>query len=491
MAIHPFFRPFRLYSNHAAVDPGRPGRLERGRPRRLAAVRLPRVEPDRAAPGRASTSGTKTTRRWYYVIPAAGEPRKLVHAIEPYNLDHVPGGKTIYSQRDTLASGLKQRARRPEADRDGVLPRQQHSVHLPGRRRHRRSGPRAGRSTSPPPAISSSGSKRSGRTRRSQTHRAASERLYRIKDRAFELVRDGRRAGRGAHRARRAARDDRLVRGRGAHRRQPAGRRRAGKRRRPALRADRDRSTGRSATTRSCCSICGASCRSRGRSTPTSPGWALQARRSRTDTSRHSTPRATAAMPRSRWSRTRSPKGASCAGSKSTARAGRCSKRPASAPQFVHRTGHSLGTEVHGNGVHMDDFETHDERRLIPGTGFTIEPGVYSNGVRRPHRDQHVRRRSRSDGHRAAADRIRSAVSGKLEAAKLALTRSPIMSTGKTSAFYVVLIAVAGMAVGMVISSRLDLAPASSAQTVVGARRSTARRSADRSTRRRSATSRS
>ena len=50
----------------------------------------------------------------------------------------------------------------------------------------------------------------------------------------------------------------------------------------------------------------------------------------------------------------------------------------------MHRTGHSLGTEVHGNGVHMDDFETHDERRLIAGTGFTIEPGVYSNvfGVR-------------------------------------------------------------------------------------------------------------
>jgi Xaa-Pro aminopeptidase len=52
--------------------------------------------------------------------------------------------------------------------------------------------------------------------------------------------------------------------------------------------------------------------------------------------------------------------------------------------QFIHRTGHSLGTEVHGNGVHMDDYETHDERRLIPGTGFTIEPGVYSKdfGVR-------------------------------------------------------------------------------------------------------------
>jgi Xaa-Pro aminopeptidase len=35
--------------------------------------------------------------------------------------------------------------------------------------------------------------------------------------------------------------------------------------------------------------------------------------------------------------------------------------------QFIHRTGHSLGEEVHGNGVHMDDYETHDDRRLIPG----------------------------------------------------------------------------------------------------------------------------
>src|SRR6185503_3884796 len=44
---------------------------------------------------------------------------------------------------------------------------------------------------------------------------------------------------------------------------------------------------------------------------------------------------------------------------------------------FIHRTGHSLGEEVHGNGVHMDDYETHDDRRLVTGTGFTIEPGVY------------------------------------------------------------------------------------------------------------------
>jgi Xaa-Pro aminopeptidase len=47
------------------------------------------------------------------------------------------------------------------------------------------------------------------------------------------------------------------------------------------------------------------------------------------------------------------------------------------ADQILHRTGHSLGESVHGTGVNMDDYETHDDRRLLPGTGFTIEPGVY------------------------------------------------------------------------------------------------------------------
>jgi Xaa-Pro aminopeptidase len=53
-------------------------------------------------------------------------------------------------------------------------------------------------------------------------------------------------------------------------------------------------------------------------------------------------------------------------------------------PHILHRTGHSLGEAVHGNGVHMDDYETHDDRRLLPGAGFTIEPGLYfdSFGVR-------------------------------------------------------------------------------------------------------------
>lgn len=46
-------------------------------------------------------------------------------------------------------------------------------------------------------------------------------------------------------------------------------------------------------------------------------------------------------------------------------------------PYFTHRTGHSIGREVHGNGANIDNFETRDERRLIPGTCFSIEPGIY------------------------------------------------------------------------------------------------------------------
>jgi Xaa-Pro aminopeptidase len=47
---------------------------------------------------------------------------------------------------------------------------------------------------------------------------------------------------------------------------------------------------------------------------------------------------------------------------------------------FIHRTGHSIGEEVHGNGVHIDNLETRDERLLVPGICFSIEPGIYLDG---------------------------------------------------------------------------------------------------------------
>jgi Xaa-Pro aminopeptidase len=48
--------------------------------------------------------------------------------------------------------------------------------------------------------------------------------------------------------------------------------------------------------------------------------------------------------------------------------------------QFTHRTGHSIGEETHGNGVNIDDFETRDSRRIISGVCFSIEPGIYFEG---------------------------------------------------------------------------------------------------------------
>jgi len=48
--------------------------------------------------------------------------------------------------------------------------------------------------------------------------------------------------------------------------------------------------------------------------------------------------------------------------------------------RFVHRTGHSIDRELHGSGPHLDDYETHDDRRLVPGVGFSVEPGIYLPG---------------------------------------------------------------------------------------------------------------
>src|SRR4029434_9947412 len=53
------------------------------------------------------TDGTHmTTRRWYYLIPATGDPRALVHAIEQHNLDHLPGTRIQYAGRQQLDAGL-------------------------------------------------------------------------------------------------------------------------------------------------------------------------------------------------------------------------------------------------------------------------------------------------------------------------------------------------------------------------------------------------
>jgi Xaa-Pro dipeptidase len=47
---------------------------------------------------------------------------------------------------------------------------------------------------------------------------------------------------------------------------------------------------------------------------------------------------------------------------------------------FTHRTGHNIEVSLHGNGAHLDNLETHDERLLLPNTCFSVEPGIYFPG---------------------------------------------------------------------------------------------------------------
>ena len=49
-------------------------------------------------------------------------------------------------------------------------------------------------------------------------------------------------------------------------------------------------------------------------------------------------------------------------------------------PNFIHRTGHNIDESDHGHGAHIDNFETHDDRLLLPSTCFSIEPGIYLPG---------------------------------------------------------------------------------------------------------------
>jgi Xaa-Pro aminopeptidase len=44
---------------------------------------------------------------------------------------------------------------------------------------------------------------------------------------------------------------------------------------------------------------------------------------------------------------------------------------------FVHRTGHSMDIDLHGSGPNLDNLETRDDRLLVPGVGFSVEPGIY------------------------------------------------------------------------------------------------------------------
>lgn len=323
-----------------------------------------------------------TTRRWFYLIPASGEPRALVHAIERHNLDDLPGPKTVYAGREqleaglaTLLSGLGRVAMEyspkcaipyiSRVDAGTVELVRQHGVEV------RSSGDLVQRFEARWDEAAL------------VTHRRAAEALYRIKDRAFEAI---------AERSRSEAstkeyeiqqlmlawfREEGLV---SSDPPVVAAQENAGN---PHYlpTAERSRRIGRDELV--LLDLWGKLA---------TPG-AVYADITWVGFTGSRVPdhmaRAFSAICAARDQAVALVRDATAAGRElrgwQVDRAAReVLQDRGYAPHILHRTGHSLGTEVHGNGVHMDDFESHDERRLLAGTGFTVEPGLYFDtfGVR-------------------------------------------------------------------------------------------------------------
>ena len=320
--------------------------------------------------------GKMTTRRWFYLIPATGEPRRLMHAIEPFNLDHMPGGKTIYSQRDTLTSGLKTLLSGVKRVAMEYSPNNA----IPYVSRVDAGTVEAVRALGADVVSSGDLVQRFEAVWSAEavkTHRAASDALYRVKDRAFALVRDSRRAGNAITEmdVQRAMvgwfEDEGLVTdappvvaaqenaGNPHYMPTDAKHRRVGDG--EVLLLDLWGKLPTPGAVFADITWVGFTAAS----VPDKYVRAFNAARDGRD--------AAVALVKERVAAGRDVRGFE------VDRACRAVLEGAGyGAQFIHRTGHSLGTEVHGNGVHMDDYETHDERRLIAGTGFTIEPGVYT-----------------------------------------------------------------------------------------------------------------
>jgi Xaa-Pro aminopeptidase len=324
-----------------------------------------------------------TTRRWFYLVPATGEPRGLVHAIERKTLDALPGEKTTYAGRQQLdaeltklLNGMKRVAM--EYSRECAIPYISRidagTVELVRRRGVE---------------VASSGDL----VQRFEavwdedslaTHKQASEALYRVKDRAFELIakrtRDREAMTEFAVQQQMTAwfEEEGLIsdsapvvaaqENAGDPHYQPTARRtRAINSEELVLldlwgkQKDNPRAVYADIT------WVGYT----GRTVPSDMTRAFGA---------ISKARDAAALLVQDSARNQT----DLRGWQVDRAARQVLEDAGFGERILHRTGHNLGRDVHGNGVHMDDYESHDDRRLLPGTGFTIEPGLYfdSFGVR-------------------------------------------------------------------------------------------------------------
>jgi Xaa-Pro aminopeptidase len=323
-----------------------------------------------------------TTRRWYYLIPASGTPRALVHAIERHNLDALPGEKQVYAGREQLAAGLDRllhgiKRVAMEYSPKGAIPYlsrvdagtaemiRAHGVEIVS------SGDLVQRfeATWTPAQYAQ--------------HMRASDALYRIKDRAFDTVRRAL-----EHRERISEYDlqQRMVQwfeeeglisdsapdvALGAN---------AGN---PHYLPSRDNSAVIVADQVLLLDLWG-KVREPGAVFADITWVGFTGSRVSDETAR-----AFDAIVRARDAAVALVEESAMTGRElhgwEVDRAARNVLEQAGYGRYIlHRTGHSLGETVHGNGVHLDDYETHDDRRILPGTGFTIEPGLYFDafGVR-------------------------------------------------------------------------------------------------------------
>jgi Xaa-Pro dipeptidase len=327
-----------------------------------------------------AASNKMATRRWYYLVPAEGSPRGLVHAIERHNLDGLPGEKRPYAGREQLASGLKELLHGMKRVAMEYSP----GNAIPYVSRVDAGTVEAVRQLGVDVVSSGDLVQRFEAVWSDEaltTHRAASERLYRIKDRAFQLLSE--RAGRGLTEfdVQQAMvgwfSDEGLVTD------SP-----------PCVAAQENSGNPHYQPTNAVTRSIGANelvlldlwgklkapgavfaditwMGFTGSAVPDKYARVFAAARDGRNAGVEAVKRAVA-------------EGRELRGYEVDRATRDVIDRAGYGAQFIHRTGHSLGQEVHGNGAHMDDYETHDERRLIAGTGFTIEPGIYSQefGVR-------------------------------------------------------------------------------------------------------------
>jgi Xaa-Pro aminopeptidase len=319
--------------------------------------------------------GHMTTRRWYYLIPAAGQPRALVHAIERRNLDHLPGTKAIYAGRQQLESGLAQLL----SGMRRVAMEYSPNCAIPYVSRVDAGTAEAirGRGVE----IVSSGDlvqqfEATWTAAQLTSHRLASEALYRIKDRAFEWTAAALAAGKaqteydlqqamvGWFEQEGLTSDSAPVVAIGPSAGNPHYLPTAGDNRPivpdEVLLLDLWGKTKDAGAVFADITWVAAT----SADVPPEAAKAFQAVAAARDAAVQVVQEAAA-------------NGRDLRGWQVDRQAREVLETSGYGSRILHRTGHSLGENVHGNGTHLDDYETHDDRRLLPRTGFTVEPGLY------------------------------------------------------------------------------------------------------------------